>query len=397
MERCDLVVIGGGIVGLATAMSLLDRYPGASVTVLDKEPSLAAHQTGHNSGVLHSGIYYKPGSLKARFCRDGNARLVEFCRDHGIAHAICGKVIVATRSDELPRLEALAERAGAHGLAFDRLGPAGIRDHEPHVVGVAGLFVASTGIVDYVAVCRAYAKVIEERGGRIRLGVKVTGLRRSPAEVVVETDAGPLAARFVVNCGGLQSDRLARAAGDDVGARIVPFRGEYYELVPDRRDLVRGLVYPVPDPSFPFLGVHFTKMIDGSVHAGPNAVLAWAREGYRKRDVVPADLAETLRYVGFRRLAAEHWKAGAAEVARSFSKELFTRSLRRLVPEVRRADLVATHAGVRAQALRPDGAMVDDFLLVEADRVLHVGNAPSPAATASLEIGRAIADSVALS
>ncbi len=387
----DVAIIGGGIVGLATALALTESRPDSRVVVLEKESVLAAHQTGNNSGVLHSGIYYKPGSLKAQYCREGNARLVEFCDEHEIPYDICGKVIVATEADELPRLDTLYERALAHGLTVERLGPEGIRAHEPHCAGIAGLWLPSTGIVDYKAVSRAYARLVEEAGGEIRTGVEATSIRSLGQHHVVITSAGPIEARFLVTCAGLHSDRVATRAGAHLDAKIVPFRGEYYELTPSARPLVNGLIYPVPDPSFPFLGVHFTRMIDGSVHAGPNAVLALAREGYRKRDIVPRDAAESLTYPGFWKLARKHYRDGAGEMARSFSKHLFLRSLQRLIPDVKRRDLVPTHAGVRAQALGHDGSMVDDFLIVESDGAIHVCNAPSPAATSSLEIGRAIA------
>jgi L-2-hydroxyglutarate oxidase len=395
----DVAIVGGGIVGLATALAVTEQMPGASVVVVEKEARLAFHQTGNNSGVLHSGIYYKPGSLKAQYCREGNAALQEFCQEHGIAYDICGKVIVATDESELPRLANLEQRAVEHGLVAERLGPDGLRDHEPHVVGIAGLFLPSTGITDFKAIVRAYADLVVSRGGEIRLSTRVTGLRRENDEHVIsyvsEADGekveGELRAAALVNCAGLHSDRVAELAGAAPDAKIVPFRGEYYELAPKSRGLVKGLIYPVPDPAFPFLGVHFTRMIDGSVHAGPNAVLALKREGYRKRDINLRDTADTLSYGGFYRLARKHFRAGSKEVARSFSKHLFLRSLQRLVPDVRRQDLVPTHSGVRAQALSPDGALVDDFLIVEGERSLHVCNAPSPAATSSLEIGKAIA------
>jgi (S)-2-hydroxyglutarate dehydrogenase len=392
----DVAVIGGGIVGVATALAVTERFPGSSVVVIEKERELAFHQTGNNSGVLHSGIYYKPGSLKATYCRDGNAALVRFCDEHDIAYQICGKIIVATDPAELPRLDALAERATAHGLTWERLGPDGLKDHEPNVAGIGGLYLPSTGITDYRAIVRTYARLVEKRGGTIRLGTKVTGLRRDGDAHVIETTGGELRATALVNCAGLHSDRIAKLAGEDTDAKIVPFRGEYYELAPDARHLVKGLIYPVPDPDFPFLGVHFTKMIDGSVHAGPNAVLALKREGYRKRDINLRDTAETLVYPGFLRLARKHFGNGMQEMARSFSKRLFLKSLQRLVPDVALDDLVPAHAGVRAQALTPAGALVDDFSIIEGDRSLHVCNAPSPAATSSLEIGRAIAAKVAL-
>ncbi|WP_027483715.1 L-2-hydroxyglutarate oxidase [Deinococcus pimensis] len=392
--RYDFAVIGGGIVGLATADALQRRYPDALVVVLDKEDGPARHQTGRNSGVIHSGIYYKPGSLKARLGRAGNRSMVEFCQRHGVPHEVCGKVIVATTPDELPGLERLLERGLLNGLDVRRLGPGELREHEPHARGVAALFVASTGIADYRRVCEVLADGIRARGGRLYYGARVTDVRRDPRGYTLDTTNGLFAAHVLVNCAGLHSDRIARLAGADPGGRIVPFRGEYYELTPERRHLVRGLIYPVPNPDFPFLGVHFTRMTDGSVHAGPNAVLALAREGYRKTDVNPRDLAEVLTYPGFLRLARGNLREGAMEIVRSLSKTAFVRSLQALVPEVTEADVVPSEAGVRAQALTPDGALVDDFLLVDAPDALHVCNAPSPAATSSLEIGRVVAERV---
>jgi L-2-hydroxyglutarate oxidase len=390
----DVAVIGGGIVGMATALALTANGEGGRVVVLEKEDRVGAHQTGHNSGVMHSGVYYRPGSLKAQLCREGNRALVRMCVEHGIPHHVCGKVIVATDDDELPRLDELAERAAANGIPAERLGPAGVRDHEPHVRGVGGLWLRSTGIVDFQAVTRVMADLVTGRGGDVRLGAEVTAIDTRVDGHDLATPGGVVRARFLVNCAGLQSDRVAERAGASLSARIVPFRGEYYELVPERRELVRGLVYPVPDPQFPFLGVHFTRMIDGGVHAGPNAVLALRREGYRKRDVSARDTWDTLSFPGFWRLARHHVRTGAAEVARSFSKRLFVRGLRRLVPEVGVADLVPTTAGVRAQALERDGRLVEDFLLVRSDRAIHVCNAPSPAATSALAIGRVVATEV---
>ncbi len=392
----DLIVVGGGIVGLATALSATDRFPGCRVVVLEKEARLAFHQTGNNSGVLHSGLYYKPGSLKATYCRDGNVALRAFCDEHDIKYEVCGKVVVATDAAELPRLDNLYERAMAHGLVCERIGPDGLRDHEPNVAGIAGLYLPSTGITDYKAVVAAYARIVESRGGEIRLNTKATGIRRDGDNWVVTTSGGDVRARSLVNCAGLHSDRIATLAGSKPDARIVPFRGEYYELSVNSRHLVKGLIYPVPDPDFPFLGVHFTRMIDGSVHAGPNAVLALKREGYRKRDINVRDIADVVSYPGFWRLARKHFGSGMQEVARSFSKNLFLKSLQRLVPAVQKDDLVPTHAGVRAQALTTSGGLVDDFLIIESDHALHVCNAPSPAATSSLEIGRAIVSRLAL-
>ncbi len=392
MAVTDVAIVGGGIIGLATARAIQERRPGVSVVVLEKEPVLAAHQTGRNSGVLHSGIYYTPGSLKARLCKAGNAGLIAFSEEHGIPYRRTGKIIVATHDDELGRLDRLAERAAAHGLTAERLGPTGLRDREPHVQGVAGLWVPSTGIIDFRAVVDVLAALVRADGGEVRLNTPVTAIERRDGRHELMTPDGPVVARAFVGCAGLQSDRLARRAGCDPGAQIVPFRGEYYELVPERRDLVQGLIYPVPDPSFPFLGVHFTRGIDGSVHAGPNAVLALKREGYRKRDVSLADTWETLRFPGFWHLARRHARPGAAEVVRSLSKRRFVHSLQQLVPDVTSADLVPATSGVRAQALLPSGALVDDFLLVEGEGAIHVCNAPSPAATSSLEIGRLVAE-----
>jgi len=391
----DFAVVGGGIVGLATALSLGERAPDARILVLEKENAWAAHQTGHNSGVIHSGIYYKPGSLKARFAREGSRSMVEFCQEHGIDHEVCGKVIVATEPHELPLLENLYERGMANGLHVARITPEELREIEPHVRGLAALRVFSTGIVDYTQVARTYARLVEQRGGDLRLGTRVTGFVDDARGLVVETSRGAFHARYAINCAGLHSDRVARLAGAATGARIVPFRGEYYELRAERRSLVRHLVYPVPDPNFPFLGVHFTRMIGGGVHAGPNAVLGTKREGYRKTDFDARDFAEVMTFPGFWKLARRHWREGGREVARSLSKAAFVRSLQRLVPELQADDVVPAHAGVRAQALLGDGRLVDDFLIVPGRRSIHVCNAPSPAATASLEIGRAVVDWVA--
>jgi L-2-hydroxyglutarate oxidase len=394
MQTYDFIIVGGGIVGLSSALALGRRFPRAKILLLEKEISLAAHQTGHNSGVIHSGIYYKPGSLKARLAREGNRTMVEFCREHGIPHEICGKVIVATSEAELPMLESLYQRGVANEVEIERLSPPQVREIEPHVSCSAGLSVPSTGIVNYTAVCAKFKELIEEQGGIIQTGQRVERVLSRPDETVVKTQGGEFRARFLINCGGLQSDRIARMSGADPKAKIVPFRGEYYELVPQRRYLVKNLIYPVPDPAFPFLGVHFTRMMDGSVHAGPNAVLSFKREGYRKRDINLFDLAEVLAFKGFWKLARKHTRAGWDEIVRSFSKRAFVRSLQRLIPEVQMDDLVPTHAGVRAQAMLDDGRLVDDFLILRERRALHVCNAPSPAATASIEIGKTIAAQV---
>jgi len=384
------VVVGGGIIGLATAHRITQERPDAEVTVVEKETQVGSHQTGHNSGVIHAGVYYRPGSLKARLCVVGNRSMVEFCREHDIPVQVCGKLIVATSSEEVPRLHALHERALANGLSATLIGAEQAREYEPHVAAVEAMHVPSTGIVDFGAVCGTLAELLEKAGATVRLGTRVTGVRQVGGEIVVRTTAGDLTADVLVGCAGLHADRVARLAGAVPPARIIPFRGEYYELRPDRRQLVRGLIYPVPDPQFPFLGVHLTRMIDGSVHAGPNAVLALAREGYSWRRVRLRDVAEITAYRGLWRLARRHLRYGLTEVRRSLSVRLFTESLARLVPEVTAADLVRAESGVRAQAIAPTGDLVDDFLIVARDRQVHVINAPSPAATSSLEIARHI-------
>ena len=382
----DVAVIGGGLVGLATAMALSER--GASVTVLEAEDRLASHQSGHNSGVIHSGLYYKPGSLKARLCVEGARALWGFCEEEGIATQRCGKLVVATEEEELPRLDELERRGHANGLnGLRRLRADEIREIEPHATGIAALHVPETGIVDYPAVARAYAKRIESRGGRILTKARVMSVRPGPT---LETTAGSVACSRLVNCAGLQSDRIARLCGAEPDVRIVPFRGEYYDLV--KTDLVRGLIYPVPDPRFPFLGVHLTRMIGGGVEAGPNAVLALKREGYRWADVSVRDALDTAGWPGFWALAARFWKIGFYEVWRSLRKSAFVRDLQRLVPEIRPEDVHRAGAGVRAQALERNGALVDDFRIVDTENAVHVLNAPSPGATASMAIGRAIAD-----
>jgi L-2-hydroxyglutarate oxidase len=390
----DFTIVGGGIVGLATAMALGRRQPGARILVLEKEADHSLHQTGRNSGVIHSGIYYKPGSFKATFAREGSRSMVEFCKEHGIPHDVCGKVIVATHEKELPLLENLFQRGLKNGLPVSKISAEQVREIEPHVRCVAGIKVPTTGIVNYREVAAKYLELIQAHGGTLQLGARVEKIATANHGHILETGRGPFECRFLINCSGLQSDRVARLAGLDPGAKIVPFRGEYYELVPERRHLVNTLVYPVPNPDFPFLGVHFTRMIDGSVHAGPNAVLAFKREGYHKTDFSLRDFAETMTFGGFWKLARRHWGEGFREMWRSFSRAAFVRSLQQLIPEVRSEDLVPSEAGVRAQALRPDGALVDDFLIVRGRNSLHVCNAPSPAATASLEIGKAVAEQV---
>lgn len=380
------VVVGAGILGLATAHRLLREWPGAKVTVLDKEVQVGQHQSGHNSGVIHAGVYYRPGSLKARLCRAGSQSMVEFCKQYGIPVDVCGKLIVATSEAELPRLHALHERAIANGLSPRLLDPQQARQYEPEVACVAAFHVPSTGVVDYSAVCTTLARLVTEAGGQLRLGTRVTGLAAGRGEQVVSTTGGDLTSDVVVNCAGLYADRIARLAGARPSVRIIPFRGEYYDLRPERASLVRGLIYPVPDPRLPFLGVHLSRTIDGRVHAGPNAVLATAREGYRWGRFRARDLAETASWPGMWRLAGRHWRAGLAETRRSLSRRRFAADLARLVPAVGLADLVPAPAGVRAQAVGRDGSLVDDFLIVARPGQLHVLNAPSPAATSSLEI-----------
>lgn len=388
----DVVVIGAGIVGLSTAIELARRFPGLRLLVVEKEAAIARHQTGHNSGVIHSGIYYQPGSLKARMCVEGARLMVEFCQTHSIPHQICGKVIVAVKHDELPRLDQMRRRGQANGLGELRLlRPEELREIEPYCGGVGGLHVPVTGITDYALVSRKYADLIREQGGEIRTGTDVIGFKRDTGNIIVKTTSGDFASRVVINCAGLHSDRMSRLAGDEPGLQIVPFRGEYYDLIPERQNLVRGLIYPVPDPRFPFLGVHFTRRIHGGVDAGPNAVLSFKREGYKKTDFSIQDAWSELTFRGFWRMAAKYWRSGLGEFYRSFSKSAFVASLQNLVPEVRDADLVPGGSGVRAQAMRPDGSLVDDFVFVSAKNMLHVCNVPSPAATASIPIGRAIA------
>lgn len=392
MSDPTVVIIGGGIVGLATAKALVEAERPLRPIVLEKESALARHQTGHNSGVIHSGIYYKPGSLKARFTVQGAREVVEFARQHGIAHEICGKVVVATLPEELPRLEELHRRGTANGVpGLEAIGPERLREIEPHAAGLAALAVASTGIIDYVGVAEQYARLAAARGGEVRTGVRVLGLRRDGDAWVVETSGGTVRTPYVINCAGLYADFMARLAGAKPPVRIIPFRGEYYDLVDERASLVKALIYPVPDPAFPFLGVHFTRMVKGGVEAGPNAVLSFKREGYRKADFDRREAWDTLSYPGFWKLAAKYWRTGAGEFHRSFSKAAFVRALQRLLPDLRTSDLRPSGAGVRAQAIDPSGALVDDFSIQVLGGIVHVLNAPSPAATASLPIGRAIA------
>ena len=389
----DIAIIGGGIVGLATALALMESGV-RSLIVLEAEEQVAAHQTGHNSGVIHSGLYYKPGSLKATLCADGRERMYAFCAEHGIAHDRCGKLVVATREDELPRLATLEERGLANGLQLRRLKAEELKEYEPHVAGIAGLWVPETGIVDYIQVTQAYAKLVQAGGGEVRTGWRLTGCRSKPNELVLESNQGEISCRTLVACAGLQADRVARLCGVDPGVRIVPFRGEYFELAPSATGLVRNLIYPVPDPQFPFLGVHYTRKIHGGIEAGPNAVLAFRREGYGKFSFSGRDTWDTSTYGGFWTLARRFWRTGMGEFYRSYSKGAFCHALQRLTPELKVEELEPAGAGVRAQALAPNGQLVDDFHIVARYRMVHVLNAPSPAATASLSISRYIARQV---
>lgn len=387
-----IAIVGGGIVGLATARQLLCRYPAVSLLLLEKESGPGRHQTGHNSGVLHCGLYYKPGSTKARLAVQGIRSMVAFCAEHNVPHEVCGKIVIATDTEEVPRLHALAERGKANGLeGLQTLGPEQIREYEPNAAGLAGLRVPQEGIVDYAAVSAALVKDIQARDGETRFSAEVIRLRPA-SRWRIETRAGDYEADFLINCAGLHSDRVSRMGGTRDPTRIVPFRGEYYKLKPERQHLVRNLIYPVPDPKFPFLGVHFTRLIQGGVEAGPNAVLAFAREGYRKTDFSLRDMIETLTYRGFWRFFLRYPSMCWHEFRRSFSKDLFCCSLQRLVPDIRIADLITGGAGVRAQALSPSGELLQDFHFVRQTHALHVLNAPSPAATAALAIADEIID-----
>jgi L-2-hydroxyglutarate oxidase len=388
----DIAIIGGGIIGMASAMALASSNKDLLIVVLEAEDRLAAHQTGNNSGVIHSGLYYKPGSLKATNCTIGRELLYEFCRTHDIPHDRCGKIVVAVSEEELVLMENLRERGKANGLkGIKRLGPEEIKEYEPHITGLGGLFIPDTGIVDYVKVTEKYAEIFKTNGGEIKLNAKVKKITKTSNEIQLHTGGEVVTCKNLLNCGGLYSDRIARMCGVDPGLKVVPFRGEYYELKAEKHSLIRNLVYPVPDPQFPFLGVHFTRMIHGGVEAGPNAVLALKREGYKKFNFSIRDVMEMLFYKGFRKMAYKHWRMGMGEVVRSFNKSAFTRALQRLLPEIRKEDLVPGGAGVRAQALEADGNLADDFRINESPHMMHVLNAPSPAATASINIGKTIA------
>lgn len=391
--RTGVLVVGGGIVGIAVAHEIVKREPGVSVTVIEKESALASHQTGNNSGVIHSGLYYRPGSLKARLCVEGRAALLQFCQENDVPHEVCGKVVVAIDTDEVPQLETLHDRATANGLeGVRRITIPELCEFEPNCSGVAALFVPQTGIVDYPQVTRTLASRVSESGGDIRFGTRLLSIVETSEGVRVETSAGDFLADRVVSCAGLQSDRVAQLTEEDLDLRIVPFRGEYYVLNENAKRLVRNLIYPVPNPEFPFLGVHFTRMISGDVECGPNAVLALDREGYRKLNFSARDSWDTLSWPGFHKVARKYWKTGLGEVHRSVSKAAFTKALQRLVPEITESDLVPAGSGIRAQACGRDGTLLDDFALRRSGRITHVVNAPSPAATASMAIARHIVD-----
>ncbi len=389
--RYDVAIVGGGIIGLATARALLERAPSARLVILEKEPRLGMHQTGHNSGVIHSGIYYRPGSYKAKLCVEGKALMREFCAAHGITVVDCGKVIVATRDDELPRLQTLYERGVANGVRIEMIDRDRLRELEPHAAGLRAIHSPTTAIVDFSEVVRALASDLTARGVAIETDAKVLAVIRTRDGIEIGTSRLAVDARFLVNCAGLYSDAIARMSGAEPDVRIVPFRGEYYMIRPERRELVRSLIYPVPDPEFPFLGVHFTNTVHGDVEAGPNAVMAFAREGYDLTRVNLRELAETLAYRGVWHMARRYWRMGSYEMYRSLSKAAFVTALQRLVPGIRPEDVSPGGAGVRAQAVAPDGSLIDDFRIVDTDNAVHVLNAPSPGATASLAIGRHIA------
>ncbi len=392
MKR-DIIIAGGGIVGLATAYRLLEKNPNLKVTLLEKEGKVAAHQTGHNSGVIHSGIYYKPGSLKAQNCIQGYRDLIEFAQKHEVPYELCGKIIVATRTEEVPAMENVLSRGIANGLdGLKRLDAGELKEYEPHVNGVAGIFVPQTGIIDYKVVSARYAELFQQMGGEIRLNTKVVDLVDKGNHTEVVTEKETLETRLFINCGGLHSDRIARMQEENLDVRIIPFRGEYYMLKDEKKSLVKNLIYPVPDPNFPFLGVHFTRMIGGEVEAGPNAVFAFKREGYHRSDFDWTDFKESISWKGFRMVAAKYWKTGMGEFYRSYSKAAFTKALQHLIPEVQEDDLIPAGAGVRAQACSRDGGLVDDFMFSEFKSQVHVLNAPSPAATSSLAIGKTVAE-----
>ena len=396
-SQYDLTIVGGGILGLATALKLIRAHPSLRLLILEKEAEIARHQTGNNSGVIHSGLYYRPGSLKARSCVAGRKELMAFCDENAVPYEICGKVVVATSEEELPRLEELHRRGIANGLKdLQIIGPERLKELEPHATGIKGLHVPETGIIDYKKVAAAYAEKIRDAGGDIRLSQRVVGILDRPEEIVLQTSGGDYRTKYLINCCGLQSDIVAQMMGgannSEEEHRIIPFRGEYYKIAPERQFLVRNLIYPVPDPTFPFLGVHFTRMARGGVEAGPNAVFAYAREGYRHTDINLSDLWRTISFKGFWAITGKYWQTGFGELYRSLSKSAFVRALQKLLPEIRESDLVPGGAGVRAQAVSASGALVDDFVIKQSRKSIHVLNAPSPGATASLAIGQQICE-----
>lgn len=396
-SQYDLTIVGGGILGLATALKLIRAHPSLRLLILEKEAEIARHQTGNNSGVIHSGLYYRPGSLKARSCVAGRKELMAFCDENAVPYEICGKVVVATSEEELPRLEELHRRGIANGLKdLQIIGPERLKELEPHATGIQGLHVPETGIIDYKKVAAAYAEKIRDAGGDIRLSQRVVGILDRPEEIVLQTSGGDYRTKHLINCCGLQSDIVAQMMGGGKNSeeehRIIPFRGEYYKIAPERQFLVRNLIYPVPDPTFPFLGVHFTRMARGGVEAGPNAVFAYAREGYRHTDINLSDLWRTISFKGFWAITGKYWQTGFGELYRSLSKSAFVRALQKLLPEIRESDLVPGGAGVRAQAVSASGALVDDFVIKQTRKAIHVLNAPSPGATASLAIGQQICE-----
>jgi L-2-hydroxyglutarate oxidase LhgO len=394
MGQQRVAIVGGGIVGLATAWQLLARYPQLRITVLEKEAEVGAHQTGHNSGVLHSGIYYKPGTLRAANCRTGKRAMEEFCAEYRVPYDICGKVIVAISEPELPLLERILQRGQENGVRCEMIGPERLKELEPHTPGLRAIHVPEAGIVNFQAVARKLAELIEARGAEVRLSARVLSVREANGEIALESTSGDVTADYLVTCAGLQSDRVAKLTGMQPAAKVLPFRGEYYDLKPEAQHLCRNLIYPVPDPNFPFLGVHFTRMIEGGVECGPNAVLAFAREGYRKTDLNLRDLGEALAFRGFRRLAWKYWRTGAGEIWRSWCKAAFVKALQRLVPEIRSEHLTPGRTGVRAQAVAPDGTIVDDFVIQAQGRIVNVLNAPSPAATSSLNVGKLVVEAM---
>ena len=392
----DIAIVGGGIVGLSTACTLAQRYEGLGIAIFEKEPGIGQHQTGHNSGVIHSGIYYRPGSQRARMAVQGSERMVAFCEEQGIPYDRCGKVIVATEEGQVPALEELLRRGQANGVPGVRMiGPEELRELEPYATGIRAIHVPSAGIVNYSLVAEAYRKLLERAGGEVRTGAKVTAIDEEPNALRLQTTQGEFLSKHVITCGGLYADRVSMAAGLKPEIKVAPFRGEYSELVPEKRYLVRNLIYPVSNPAFPFLGVHFTRRINGAIEVGPNAVLAFKRQGYRWRDVSAGDMWDILSYVGFWRMTARYWRTGLGEMYRSLNKRAMVKELQKLVPDVTSRDLVRAGAGVRAQALDRQGKLVEDFHIVQEPRMIHVLNAPSPAATASLSIGAAVADMAA--